>query len=117
MNETEIIILLQEIRKEYEWVDTSDREIARMMRYLDDIPFEVAQANVVQHIKTNPKRAPKIAEIRGTWGEEQDHIRLKEQTAELLAQREQAEKNIKLPPPGQKEELYARLGITPRAAK
>jgi hypothetical protein len=88
-----------------------------MLRYLDDIPFEVAQANVVQHIKTNPKRAPKIAEIRGTWGEEQDHIRLKEQTAELLAQREQAEKNIKLPPAGQKEELYARLGITPRAAE
>lgn len=110
MNRVEIISLLVEIRREYDWTDTSDAEVDRLLRYLTDIPFEIARANVVQHIKTNPKRAPKIAEIRGEWGADKDHERLKAETAEILAERDQARAAATLPPPGWKEDLYARLG-------
>lgn len=110
MKKTEVLALLLEIRSEYDWIDTSEAEVQRMLEYLGDIPYKEARANVVQHIKTNPKRAPKIAEIRGEWGADKDHERLKAETAEILAERDQAHAAATLPPKGWKEDLYARLG-------
>lgn len=117
MNEPEVMALLLEMRAEYDWVDVSEAEVSRLSEYLEDIPWTVARKNVIQHIKTNPKRAPKIADIRGAWGEDKEHEHLKAQTVKYLAERERAEKHIKLPPAGTKEALYEQLGIKPRATE
>ncbi len=111
MDRAEVIDLFVEIKREYPFFDTSDENIDRHLKYLKDFPFDTALRNVEQHIKTN-KRPPGIAEIRGSLGEQIERDRMKAATAEYFAAREEAAKQACPPPPGWKEAIYAKLGIS-----
>ncbi|QJD87882.1 replicative helicase loader/inhibitor [Cohnella herbarum] len=98
MNRVEVIDLLMEIKEEYPFFDVSDENIERHFRYLKDFPFEAAMRNVEQYIKTDSKKHPGIADIRGRLGDQLDSQRSKEETANYFAQLE-ASRLCNSPPP------------------
>ncbi|WP_433943394.1 hypothetical protein [Paenibacillus sp. SN-8-1] len=109
MNRAEIIDLLIIIKENYPTFDSSADSVDRHFKYLHDFPFDRAVQNVDEHIRTS-KYPPNIAEIRGSLGEQIERDRMKAQTAEYFAARDEARKQACPPPPGWKEELYAKLG-------
>jgi hypothetical protein len=98
VNKAEVIDLLAEIKEEYPFFDVSDENIERHLRYLKDFPFDAAMHNVEQYIKTDSKKHPGIADIRGRLGDLQDSQRSKEETASYFAQLE-ASRLCGVPPP------------------
>lgn len=111
MEKVEVIILVRSIKANYPGFDKSPENIDRLHKYLYDFPFEAAKENVDKHIMTE-KFPPNIAEIRGRVGEQREHERLKAETAEYFSERDAARAAAVPPPPGWKEEIYAKLGYT-----
>lgn len=111
MNKLEVAKLYKDIKKRYSNFDASLQTVEEDLDMLRDIPYEVAQSNVRQHIMTSDF-PPKISQIRGRLGEQRYHERLKADTAEYFAERDAARAAAVPPPPGWKEELYAKLGFT-----
>lgn len=109
MELVEIAELYRHIKKYYPAFDASIERVKEDQKYLWDIPQNVAQANIDEHIRTS-KYPPNIAEIRGSLGEQIERNRMKAATDEYFAAREEAAKNACPPPPGWKEAVYAKLG-------
>lgn len=108
MDRAEIIELLIIIKENYPNFDTSDENIDRHLKYLNDFPFDVAVRNVDEHIRTS-KYLPNIAEIRGSLGEQIERDRMKSITQEYFTERARAKQEACPPPPGWKESIYAKL--------
>lgn len=113
MHRGEVAKLLMTIVDNYPNFNTSDENVDRHLKYLHDLPYEVAARNVDEHIRTS-KYPPNIAEIRGNLGEQIERDRMKAATEDYFAAREEAAKNACPPPPGWKEAIYAKLGRTNR---
>ncbi|MEK5162038.1 hypothetical protein NYE69_06805 [Paenibacillus sp. FSL R5-0527] len=111
MEVVEIAELYKHITKYYPTFDASVDRVKEDHKYLRDFPKEIAWQNVDEHIRTS-KYPPNIAEIRGSLGEQIERDRMKEATAEYFAAREEAAKQACPPPPGWKESIYAKLGIS-----
>jgi hypothetical protein len=109
VKEAEILELFVEIKTEYSYFDDSDENVERHLKYLHDIPFEVAMANVEQHIKANSKYPPGIADIRGRLGEQIERERMQAQTAEHVANLERWRQNDVPPPAGYWESMKSKL--------
>lgn len=108
MHRGEVAKLLMTIVDNYPNFDTSDANVDRHLKYLHDLPYEVAARNVDEHIRTS-KYPPNIAEIRGSLGDQMDKQRMKDTADEYLAQLDLLKKRAVPPPPGLREELYAEL--------
>ncbi|KAF6569059.1 hypothetical protein G9G53_22465 [Paenibacillus sp. EKM206P] len=108
MNRADVMRLFIVISESYPAFDISPENEERHLKYLRDIPFEVAIQNVEQHIMTN-KFYPTIAEIRGRLGEQIERDRLRAETAGYFAEREAARERACPPPPGWKEAILERL--------
>jgi hypothetical protein len=109
MHRGEVAKLLMTIVENYPNFDISEASVDRHLKYLHDLPYEVAARNVDEQIRTS-KYPPNIAEIRGSLGEQIERDRMKAATAEYFAAREEAANNACPPPPGWKEAIYAKLG-------
>lgn len=111
MNKLEVAKLYKEIKKRYANFDASLEAVGEDLGMLKDIPYEIAEANVRQHIMTNDF-PPKISQIRGRLGERLERERMREETQSYFAQLE-LWKRVAVPPPvGMREALYAKLGRT-----
>ncbi|TMV49388.1 hypothetical protein FE783_12810 [Paenibacillus mesophilus] len=109
MDKADVIDLLAEIKEEYRHFDVSDESIERHLKYLYDIPFNTAMKNVEQHIATNSRFPPGIADIRGRLGEQLDRQRQREETETYLAQIEHWRENAAPPPAGNRDKVMAIL--------
>ncbi|MBY9081039.1 hypothetical protein KIH86_23075 [Paenibacillus sp. HN-1] len=110
MNKIEIAKLYKVIKKRYPNFDASTQAVEEDVEMLQDIPYDVAQSNIRQHIMTNDF-PPKISQIRGRLGEQIERDRMRRETEELFAAQDAARAAAVPPPPGLKEALYERLGI------
>jgi hypothetical protein len=108
VDRAEVIELLIVIKENYPSFDVSEDSIDRHMKYLHDFPFDVAKRNVDEHIRTS-KYPPNIAEIRGSLGEQIERDRMKTATEEYFRAREKAQEQACPPPPGWKEDIFAKL--------
>ncbi|GEM_PF-1434368 len=109
MTRDELYEIFEEIKSEYPFFDVGEENFERHWRYLQDFPFEDAMDNVVQYIKTTPRRPPGIGDIRGHLGDMLDSQRSKEQTAAYFTQLEEWERNSSPPPPGWLDGIRAKL--------
>ncbi|WP_145404264.1 replicative helicase loader/inhibitor [Paenibacillus silvae] len=108
MDRAQIFDLLIEIKENYPSFDVSEENVDRHMKYLHDFPFEVAQQNLQEHVRTG-KWPPNIAEIRGRMGEQIERDRMRALTETYFAEREAAAQVACPPPPGWKDGLIERL--------
>lgn len=108
MNRVQVAMLLRVIKKNYPAFDASAESVELHLKYLRDFDYATAQANVDKHILTE-RYYPNIADIRGRMGEQLDRKRLKEETESYFEQLDNWKKDAVPPPPGLKEELYAKL--------
>lgn len=110
MNKLEVAKLYKTIKKRYSNFDASLQAVEEDLGMLKDIPYDVAETNVRQHIMTSDF-PPKISQIRGRLGEQLERERMRKQTEELIHEMD-ASRLMAVPPPvGLKEELYARLNV------
>lgn len=98
MTRDDVYELFEEIKQEYPFFDVSDENIDRHYRYLKDFPLEAAMRNVEQYIKSDSKKHPGIADIRGRLGDQIESQRSKDETASYFAQLE-ASRMCNVPPP------------------
>lgn len=108
MTRDDVYEIIEEIKQEYPYFDTSEENVDRHYKYLRDFPFEDAMQNVVEYIKTN-KYPPLIADIRGRLGDLQDSQKSKEEAESYFAQVELWRENCTPPPDGYWENMKARL--------
>lgn len=108
MERVEVIRLFMMISDEYPNFITSEENITRHHKELEDFPFETAVQNVERHIKIS-SFYPKISEIRGFAADQAARKREFEATRTYLEQRETNRAKATLPPPGWKDGLLAKL--------
>ncbi|MGF7050391.1 hypothetical protein J2T13_004929 [Paenibacillus sp. DS2015] len=111
MNKLEVAKLYKVIKKRYSNFDASLEAVEDDLGMLKDIPYEIARANVRQHIMTNDF-PPKISQIRGRLGEQLERQRMREETQSYFAQLELWKRTAVPPPDGMREALHAKLGRT-----
>ncbi|MFC4305764.1 hypothetical protein [Cohnella boryungensis] len=109
MTRDELYEIFEEIKSEYPFFDVGEENFERHWRYLQDFSFEDALANVIQHIKTTPRRQPGIGDIRGQLGDMVDSQRSKDETATYFGKLEQWSRNSSPPPPGFMDEIRAKV--------
>jgi len=90
--------IFEEIKLEYHFFDVSEENVDRHYRFLKDFPLDVALRNVEEYIKSDSKKHPGIADIRGRLGDQLDSQRSKEETASYFAKLE-ASRLCNVPPP------------------
>jgi hypothetical protein len=88
VDKVEIARLFKKIKRFFPAFDASIEAVNEAYRYLNDIPFELADQNVDRHIR-NEKYPPTIAEIRaGRQDPEISTIPGVEETRKMLAEME-----------------------------
>lgn len=85
MNRADVIELFIEIKQEYPFFDDSDTNVDRHLDYLADVPFDAAMASTKEYIRTQHKREPGIADIRGKFDDERRAQRSKDAAAAHFA--------------------------------
>lgn len=108
MDKAEVFDLLIVIKENYLHFDVSDDSIDHHLKYLADMPYHQALANIEQHILTD-KFPPKIADIRGGYTAEKEHEQLKNDTEDFFRKQDEWASQAAPPPAGMKEALRERL--------
>ncbi|TCZ76154.1 hypothetical protein E0485_15050 [Paenibacillus albiflavus] len=99
MELAEVAKLFKTVKKRYPSFDASLESVNECHKYLRDFPYDVAVANVDQHIMTD-KFPPTISDIRGRLGEQQDRQRSKDAAQEYFEQLDAWKASAAPPPPG-----------------
>lgn len=99
MNRADVIELFIEIKQEYPFFDDSDSNIDRYLDYLADVPFAMAMASTKEYIRTQHKREPGIADIRGRFDDERRAQRSKDAATAHFANLDAWGAADKPPPP------------------
>lgn len=110
MNRSEVIRIMEVIKRTYPSFDVSAASIDHYAKRLQDFPFEAALENVEQHILTE-RFPPVIADIRGRLGDQIDSHRSKAQAVAYAAQLEvwREEATTSPPPPGYWDRVKAKI--------
>ncbi|URJ36569.1 hypothetical protein MF625_000987 [Paenibacillus polymyxa] len=108
MNRADVMRLFIVISESYPVFDVSEENVERHLKYLRDIPLDIALQNVDKHIPTS-KFYPGISEIRGQFDAQAARQRELEETRVYLDERKESRKQATLPPPGWREAIIARL--------
>jgi hypothetical protein len=108
VDKAEVAQLFKKIKKRYPNFDASLEEVQECHKYLNDIPYELAEQNVDRHIRAS-RYYPGISEIRGDLGDQDEHQREIAETQAYLREREASRKQATLPPTGWRDTIIARL--------
>lgn len=108
MNKAEVFELMAKIKQRYCFFDTSDDQADDFVKYLSDVPFELALRNLEKHIQTS-EHEPKIAHLRAGIGDQRERMRSLEDTAKHFDQLEEYRRNAVPPPQGNKAKILAIL--------
>lgn len=110
MNRSEVIRIMEVIKRTYPSFDVSAASIDHHFQRLQDFPYEAAAENVERHVLTE-RFPPVIADIRGRLGDQLDSQRSKADAATYEAQLEVWRESscTNPPPPGYWDAVRAKL--------
>ncbi|CAI6087214.1 hypothetical protein [Cohnella sp. JJ-181] len=110
MNRSEVIRIMEVIKRTYPSFDVSAASIDHYAKRLLDFPFDAALENVERHVLTE-RFPPVLADIRGRLGDQLDSQRSKTEAAAYEAQLEawRSGSLASPPPPGYWDEVKAKI--------